>query len=53
MARASEHSAKQPLNEGLVCVGIALATALAIVGIFAFIVFTDFGSSADFIYNQF
>ena len=36
-----------------VCVALALACAIAIIGIFAFLVFTDFGASADYIYNQF
>lgn len=40
-------------HNGMVCAGIALATCAVIVGIFLFVVFSDFGGSADFIYSQF
>lgn len=35
------------------CAGIGGGVALALVGLFLFVVFSGFGSSADFIYNQF
>lgn len=37
----------------LACAGIGVGAAAAIVGLFLFVVFSGFGSSADFIYNQF
>ena len=40
-------------NNGLACVGIAVVIAAAILGLFAFVAFSGFGASADFIYNQF
>ena len=40
-------------HNGLACVGICAGSGVAIAGILAFIVFSGFGSSADFIYNQF
>ena len=35
------------------CAGIGAGVAGALVGLFLFVVFSGFGSSADFIYNQF
>lgn len=32
---------------------VCAAVALALVGLFLFVTFSGFGSSADFIYNQF
>jgi len=40
-------------HNGIVCVCIAVLTCAALVGIFMFVTFLDFGGSADFIYNQF
>lgn len=45
-AFSAEHNA-------LTCVGIAVGCAVALFGLFCFIVFSGFGASADFIYNQF
>ena len=35
------------------CTGIGIGVAVALVGLFLFVVFSGFGASADFIYNQF
>lgn len=40
-------------HNGTACVLVAVATGGALVGLFAFLVFSGFGASADFIYNQF
>ena len=40
-------------HNGLICVGAAIGTALALVGLMAFIAFSGLDSAADFIYNQF
>lgn len=40
-------------HNAVACAGIGGGTALALVGLFLFVVFSGFGSSADFIYNQF
>lgn len=40
-------------HNGVACVLVAGGTGAALVGLFAFLVFSGFGSSADFIYNQF
>ena len=40
-------------HNGLACAGIGIATAGSLVGLFLFVVFSGFGASADFIYNQF
>lgn len=40
-------------HNGVACVAIALAFFAALLGIFLFCAFSDFGGSADFIYNQF
>lgn len=37
----------------LACIGIAVVIAAALFGLFAFVAFSGFGASADFIYNQF
>ena len=40
-------------HNALACAGVGIGTAAALVGLFLFVVFSGFGSSADFIYNQF
>lgn len=40
-------------HNGVACVAIALAFCAALFGLFLFVAFSDFGGSADFIYNQF
>ena len=35
------------------CIGICVVIAAVLVGMFLFVAFSGFGSSADFIYNQF
>lgn len=40
-------------HNGITCVAIAVATAAALVALFLFVAFSDYGASADFIYNQF
>ena len=40
-------------HNALACAGVGLCTAAALVGLFLFVVFSGFGASADFIYNQF
>ncbi len=40
-------------HNAVACVGIGAGTAAALVGLFLFVVFSGFGASADFIYNQF
>ena len=40
-------------HNGAACAGISTVFAAAIFGLFLFIAFSGFGSSADFIYNQF
>ena len=40
-------------HNALTCVAIAVGCAAALFGLFSFIVFSGFGASADFIYNQF
>lgn len=40
-------------HNGMACALVAAGTGLALVGLFAFLVFSGFGASADFIYNQF
>ena len=40
-------------HNALACVCIAILVFLALAGLFAFVAFSDFGGSADFIYNQF
>ncbi len=40
-------------HNGVACVCIALAFCAALLGLFLFVAFSDFGGSADFIYNQF
>ena len=37
----------------LACILVGMASAAALVGLFAFVVFSGFGASAEFIYNQF
>ena len=50
---ADKASAWCAAHNGLTCAGICVGVVVAIVGLFAFVVFSGFGSSADFIYNQF
>ena len=40
-------------HNAFACVLVGAGTAIALVGVFAFIAFSGFGASADFIYNQF
>ena len=40
-------------HNGVACVAIACAFCAIVLGIFFFVAFSDFGGSADFIYNQF
>lgn len=40
-------------HNGVACAAIALIFCAAVLGIFLFCAFSDFGGSADFIYNQF
>ena len=40
-------------HNGLACAGICLVIAAMLIGMFLFVAFSGFGSSADFIYNQF
>lgn len=40
-------------HNAVACVGITAGIAVALTGLFLFVVFSGFGSSADFIYNQF
>ncbi len=40
-------------HNGVACVAIAIAFCAALFGLFLFVAFSDFGGSADFIYNQF
>ena len=35
------------------CAGIGIVSTAAVFGLFAFVAFSGFGASADFIYNQF
>ena len=37
----------------IACMGIGACVAVSLVGLFLFVVFSGFGASADFIYNQF
>jgi hypothetical protein len=40
-------------HNGVACACIAALFAMALIGLFLFVAFSDFGGSADFIYNQF
>lgn len=40
-------------HEALARVAVCVAVAAALVGLFLFVTFSGFGSSAEFIYNQF
>lgn len=40
-------------HNALACAGVGVGVAVVLVGLFLFVVFSGFGSSADFIYNQF
>ena len=40
-------------HNGIACIAVALAVCAIVLGIFLFSAFSDFGGSADFIYNQF
>ena len=40
-------------HNAIACAGVSLGMAACIVGLFLFVVFSGFGASADFIYNQF
>ena len=49
----SKASAWMNAHNALACLGVGAGMAVALVGLFLFVVFSGFGSSADFIYNQF
>ena len=49
----SRASAWLAAHNSLACAGICIGAAVALIGLFLFVVFSGFGSSADFIYNQF
>lgn len=49
-ARVLEYLAS---HNKLACVLVGTGAAAALFGLFAFITFSGFGASADFIYNQF
>ena len=59
MARKKQETARQKYDKFLAthpkaALAIILASAyLTLVGLFVFIVFSGFGASSDFIYNQF
>jgi len=59
MARARKQSARQRYDAwlqehpALACLIVGASVALALIGIFAFVTFSGFGASAEFIYNQF
>lgn len=40
-------------HNGIACIAVALSFCAIVLGIFLFSAFSDFGGSADFIYNQF
>ena len=40
-------------HNALACAGLFAGVAAALIGIFAFVTFSGFGASVDFIYNQF
>lgn len=40
-------------HNGIACIAVVLAFCAIVFGIFLFSAFSDFGGSADFIYNQF
>ena len=40
-------------HNAVACVGVGTGMAAALIGLFLFVVFSGFGASADFIYNQF
>ena len=49
----SKASAWMAGHNAVACAGVCVGVAVALVGLFLFVVFSGFGSSADFIYNQF
>ncbi|MBR3317755.1 MAG: hypothetical protein IKG21_08095 [Atopobiaceae bacterium] len=49
----SRYDAWLDQHETLACIVVGASIAVALVGIFAFVTFSGFGSSAEFIYNQF
>ena len=59
MARAKKKTMRSRYDEwlnahdGLACAIIGASVALTLVGVFLFVTFSGFGSSAEFIYNQF
>lgn len=59
MARARKKTARSRYDawlaehEAAACAIVAASIACAIVGVFLFVTFSGFGSSAEFIYNQF
>ena len=59
MARAKKKTARSrydewlSAHEGLACLIVGASVAATLVGIFLFVTFSGFGSSAEFIYNQF
>lgn len=40
-------------HNAVACAGVGVGMAVALVGLFLFVVYSGFGASADFIYNQF
>lgn len=40
-------------HPAMACIVVGTSVATALIGIFAFVTFSGFGSSAEFIYNQF
>lgn len=40
-------------HNAIACACVGTVTACSILGLFLFVVFSGFGASADFIYNQF
>lgn len=59
MARKKQKTFRSRYDEllnghpALACAVIGTSVAVALVGIFAFVTFSGFGGSAEFIYNQF
>ena len=59
MARKKRQTARDRYDTWLAehptqaCVIVGAAVALALVGVFLFVTFSEFGASAEFIYNQF
>lgn len=49
----SRYDAWLAQHPAMACVVVGASVALALVGVFFFVTFSGFGSSAEFIYNQF